>query len=58
MEDFNKVLGDYSFVTSLYTTYGKDLQAGAYSSHHPDDRPEVIMIIYCQQISSPALIII
>lgn len=41
VEDFNKVLGDYSFVTSLYTTYGKDLQAGAYSSHHPDDRPEL-----------------
>ena len=41
IEDFNKVLADYSFVTSLYTTYGKELSSGAYSSHHPDDRPEV-----------------
>jgi len=41
LEDFNKVLGDYSFVTSLYTTYSKELSAGAYSSQHPDDRPEL-----------------
>ena len=35
------MLGDYSFVTSLYTTYSKELSSGAYSSQHPDDRPEV-----------------
>ena len=48
LEDFNKVLGDYSFVTSLYTTYSKELSAGAYSSQHPDDRPEVNLALMSQ----------
>ena len=41
VEDFNSVLADYSFVTSLYSTYGSQLDSGAYTSGHPDDRPEV-----------------
>ena len=35
------MLQDYSFVTSLYTTYTSDLDQGAYTSDHPDDRPEL-----------------
>jgi len=41
VEDFNSVLADYSFVTSLYSTYGSQLDSGAYTSGHPDDRPEL-----------------
>ena len=42
------MLGDYSFVTSLYTTYSKELSSGAYSSQHPDDRPEVKLALMSQ----------
>ena len=44
------MLGDYSFVTSLYTTYSKELSAGAYSSQHPDDRPEVNWTLMSQVV--------
>merc|ERR1711976_142148 len=37
VEDFNKVLHQYSFVTSLYKVY----ENHDYSSNEPDDRPEV-----------------
>jgi len=41
IEDFNKVLTEYSFVTSLYSTYDSDTSSGAYVSNLPDDRPEL-----------------
>ena len=47
IEDFNKVLTEYSFVTSLYSTYDSDTSSGAYVSNLPDDRPEVTNIINC-----------
>ena len=47
IEDFNKVLTEYSFVTSLYSTYDSDTSSGAYVSNLPDDRPEVTNIVNC-----------
>jgi len=41
VEDFNEVLSQYSFVTSLYSVYDSNVGQGAYSSGHPDDRPEL-----------------
>jgi len=41
VENFNEVLSQYSFVTSLYSVYDSNVGQGAYSSGHPDDRPEL-----------------
>jgi len=41
IEEFNKVVSEYSFVTSLHSTYGDDGVSGGYSSGLPDDRPEL-----------------
>ena len=35
------MVAEYSYVTDIYATYGQDVTAGAYTSGHPDDRPEV-----------------
>jgi len=41
LEDLNRVLYDYSFVTSLHQTYGSTLGAAGYASGAADDRPEI-----------------
>ena len=41
VEDFNRVLSEYSFITSLHQTYGTDVSQGGYASGQADDRPEV-----------------
>ena len=41
VEDFNKVLAEYSFITALHQTYGTDISQGGYASGQADDRPEV-----------------
>jgi len=41
LEEFNRVVAEYSFVTDIYATYGQDVTAGAYTSGNPDDRPEL-----------------
>ena len=41
LEEFNRLVGEYSFVTNLYSTYGHDVSTGAYTSTDPDHRPEV-----------------
>ena len=41
LEEFNRLVGEYSFVTNLYSTYGHDVSTAAYTSTDPDDRPEV-----------------
>merc|ERR1719312_973877 len=41
VEDFNKVLAEYSFITALHQTYGTDISQGGYASGQADDRPEL-----------------
>jgi len=41
VEDFNRVLAEYSFITSLHQTYGSDISTGGYASGQADDRPEL-----------------
>jgi len=41
VEEFNRVVAEYSYVTDIYSTYGQDVTAGAYTSGNPDDRPEL-----------------
>jgi len=41
LEELNKVLYDYSFVTALHQTYGTNLQEAGYTSGTADDRPEL-----------------
>jgi len=41
LQDFNKVVYEYSFITSLHQTYGQDHYSGGYTSGSPDDRPEL-----------------
>jgi len=41
VEDFNKVVYEYSFVTSLEQVYGSDPGSTGFYSSNPDDRPEV-----------------
>ena len=44
LEEFNRVVDEYSYVTDIYSTYGQDVTAAAYTSGHPDDRPEVLIL--------------
>lgn len=41
VEDFNKVVYEYRFITSLHQTYGPDSNSGGYTSGNSDDRPEL-----------------
>jgi len=41
IEEFNQVVAEYSFITSLHQTYGSDVSQGGYTSGQADDRPEV-----------------
>lgn len=41
VEDFNRVVAEYSFITSLHQTYGNDISQGGYASGQADDRPEL-----------------
>jgi len=41
LEELNKVLYDYSFVTALHQTYGTNLEEAGYTSGTADDRPEL-----------------
>jgi len=41
VEDFNRVIYEYSFVTSLEQVYGSDPGYGGFHSYNPDDRPEL-----------------
>jgi len=41
LEELNKVLYDYSFVTALHQTYGSNLEEAGYTSGNADDRPEL-----------------
>ena len=41
LDELNRVLYDYSFVTSLHQTYGPGQGQGGYGSGLADDRPEV-----------------
>merc|ERR1712110_1042884 len=41
LEELNKVLYDYSFVTALHQTYGTNLEEAGYASGTADDRPEL-----------------
>ena len=41
IEDFNRVVADYGFVTNIFSTYGHDVTAAGYTSGNSDDRPEV-----------------
>jgi len=41
IEDFNKVVAEYSFITSLHQTYGTDISQAGYASGEADDRPEL-----------------
>jgi hypothetical protein len=41
LEELNKVLYDYSFVTALHQTYGSNLEEAGYTSGAADDRPEL-----------------
>ena len=45
VEEFNRVLAEYSFVTDLYSTYGQDVTGAAYTSTNPDNRPEVVIYV-------------
>ena len=45
VEEFNRVVAEYSYVTDIYSTYGQDVTAGAYTSGNPDDRPEVVTLL-------------
>ena len=41
VEDFNRVVADYGYVTNLFSAYGHDVTLSGYTSGNPDDRPEV-----------------
>jgi len=41
VEDFNRVVAEYSFVTSLEQVYGSDPGYSGFHAYNPDDRPEL-----------------
>lgn len=41
VKDFNRVVYEYNFVTSLQQVYGSDPSSGGYQSSNADDKPEL-----------------
>ena len=46
VEDFNKVVYEYNFVTSLHQVYGSNPATSGLTSNNPDDRPEVMTLYF------------